>query len=42
MADKLFTLHMLILNHPAALPDAAEQPLVTGGNGSNRAGETAT
>jgi hypothetical protein len=30
MADKLFTLHIVILNHPAALPDAAEQPLVTG------------
>jgi hypothetical protein len=26
MADKLFTLHILILNHPAALPDTAEQP----------------
>jgi hypothetical protein len=25
MADKLFTLHIVILNHPAALPDAAEQ-----------------
>jgi hypothetical protein len=24
----------VILNHPAALPDAAEQPLVTGRNGS--------
>jgi hypothetical protein len=35
MADKLFTLHIVILNHPAALPDAAEQPLVTGRNGSN-------
>jgi len=34
MADKLFTLHIVILNHPAALPDAAEQPLVTGRNGS--------
>ena len=34
MADKLFTLHIVILNHPAALPDAAEQPLVTGGSGS--------
>jgi hypothetical protein len=33
MADKLFTLHIVILNHPAALPDAAEQPLVTGRNG---------
>jgi hypothetical protein len=36
MADKLFTLHIVILNHPAALPDAAEQPLVTGRNGSTR------
>jgi len=36
MADKLFTLHIVILNHPAALPDAAEQPLVTGRNGSER------
>jgi hypothetical protein len=34
MADKLFTLHIVMLNHPAALPDAAEQPLVTGRNGS--------
>ena len=38
MADKLFTLHIVILNHPAALPDAAEQPLVTGRNGSRFAG----
>ena len=35
MADKLFTLHIVILNHPGALPDAAEQPLVTGRNGSS-------
>ena len=34
MADKMFTLHIVILNHPGALPDAAEQPLVTGRNGS--------
>jgi hypothetical protein len=33
MADKVFTLDIVILNHPAALPDAAEQPLVTGRNG---------
>ena len=40
MADKLFTLHIVILNHPAALPDAAEQPLVTGRNGSKGAHRT--
>ena len=39
MGDKLFTLHIVILNHPAALPDAAEQPLVTGRNGSKGAAE---
>jgi hypothetical protein len=34
MADKLFTRYIVILSHPAALPDAVEQPLVTGRNGS--------